>query len=206
LFQFSRSKHWLAILVLAFSSRAIAQIAILQIQITEGEGAVHIPGSRTSRPLTVVVTDETGRPVEGAAVSFHLPDDGPGGLFLSGLRTEVTTTDARGRAVVRAIQANRTPGRFQLRIIAAKEQARAGTVSFQYIADTPQSSPQSAKAGASSSRGKKWAAAIVALAAGGVAAGVFASRSGSTPTAVITTPTLPPALSVGNPSITVGHP
>jgi hypothetical protein len=49
--------------------------------------------------------------------------------------------------------------------------------------------------------------AIVALAAGGAAAGVFASRSGSAPAAVIAIPTpAPPTLSVGSPSITVGHP
>jgi hypothetical protein len=203
--QLSFPRVWLAFFVLVFSSRAIAQIAILQIQIVEGEGAVHIPGTRTPRPLTVVVTDETGKPVESAAVSFHLPDEGPGGLFLSGLRTEVTTTDSRGRATVRALQANHTPGRFQIRIIAAKEQARAGTVSLQYVAEPSRSasSPGSPKAAPSSSRGKKWAVAVVALVAGGAAAGVFASRSGSNP---VTAPPSPPALSVGSPSITVGHP
>ena len=55
----------------------MAQVAILQIQVTGGEGSVHAPGARDARAIAVVVTDETGRPVDGAAVSFHLPDQGP---------------------------------------------------------------------------------------------------------------------------------
>src|ERR1041385_729508 len=109
---------------------APAQVAILRIQVVEGEGGVHRPGSRSSRPLTLEVTDEMSKPVASAAVSFHLPEGGPGGVFGSGLRTDVATTDARGRASMRGYLANRTPGRFQIRIVASKEQARAGTVSF----------------------------------------------------------------------------
>ena len=97
---------------------AIAQVAVLQIHFIEGEGAVHAPGSRTARPLTVEVTDETGRPVSGAAVSFHLPDEGPGGAFANGLRTEVAITDAQGRVSLHGLQLNRLPGRFQIRVVA----------------------------------------------------------------------------------------
>src|SRR5438093_61797 len=83
-----------------------AQVAILQITVIEGEGAVHVPGSRSSRPLTVEITDETGKPVPNAAVSFHVPDDGPGGTFPNGLRTAVVTTDTRGRSSLRGLQVN----------------------------------------------------------------------------------------------------
>jgi hypothetical protein len=206
-----------AALVLALASVAPAQVAILQIQIVEGEGGVYAPGARGTRPLTVEVTDETGRPVAGAAVSFHLPEDGPSGTFPNGLRTEVATTDERGRAVLRAMQLNRVPGRFQVRIIASKEQATAGTVSFQYIAD-PSSGAAMAGAGnrkakeplkvSSGSHGyRKWIL-ILAAAGGGAAAAVLAGRSGgsvpaagaagSNPTPIPTT--------IGAPSITVGRP
>jgi len=53
---------------------------------------------------------------------------------VNGLRTDIATTDERGRVSVRALQLNPTRGWFAIRMIASKEQARAGTVSFQYIA------------------------------------------------------------------------
>lgn len=205
-----------AALVVALVSIATAQVAILQIQIVEGEGGVYAPGARSARPLTVEVTDETGRPVAGAAVSFHLPEDGPSGTFGNGLRTEVATTDERGRAVLRSMQVNRLPGRFQMRIIASKEQVTAGTVSFQYIAD-PGSGAAIAGAGnrkikeppaiANGSHGhKKWIL-ILAAAGGGAAAAVLASHSGgSAPgTGAASNPT-PIPTTIGPPSITVGKP
>src|SRR5947207_13362891 len=119
----------LAAFVVTLVCPAIAQVAILQIQLLEADGAVHAPGSRSTRPLIVAVTDETGRPVAGAAVSFHLPEEGPGGAFANGLHTEVAVTDAQGRVVLHGLQVNRVPGRFQIRVIANKEQARAGVMS-----------------------------------------------------------------------------
>jgi len=193
------SQQWAAAaLAVALAGTATAQVAILQIQVTEGEGGVHAPGARLARPLTVAVTDETGRPVAGAAVSFHLPEDGPGGVFPNGLQTDVATTDERGRATLRSLQLNRLAGRFKIRIIASKEQARAGMVSFQYIAE-----PGSGAASAGSSRGHgKWIA-ILALVGGGAAAGVVAARSDKTAAPVAGAG---PSLTIGAPSITVGKP
>jgi hypothetical protein len=190
---------------------AAAQVAILQIQVVEGEGAVHAPGARSNRAITVEVTDETGKPVPGAAVSFHLPEDGPGGTFVNGLRTDVAVTDAHGRASVRAFQANRLPGRFQIRIVASKEQARAGTVSFQYIGEaaggstaTPRSPTPTATATKAHSN-RKWYAIAAAVAAG-AAAGALASRGSSTPAAVTPPSPPPPAPTIGVPTISVGKP
>jgi hypothetical protein len=182
-----------------FCHPAGAQVAILQIQVNAGEGAIHAPGARDSRALGVVVTDETGRPVEGAAVSFHLPDHGPSGTFVNGLRTEVAVTDSHGRAAVRAIEFNRVPGRLEIRIVASKEQARAGTVSFQYIAGAGPGAATVAAQGGRHHR-KKWLI-IAAVAAGGGAAGsVLAGRSSGSPAGGAS------ALSIGPPSVTVGKP
>jgi hypothetical protein len=123
-------------LVVAFPCVAMAQIAVLQIKVLDGEGVVHPAGARIAHPLTVEVTDETGRPVAGAAVSFQLPPDGPSGLFPNGLRTDLVLTDASGRASLHSMQLNRTGGQFRIRITAVKEQARAGAVSLQYIGET----------------------------------------------------------------------
>ena len=187
--------------VLALSWTAAAQVAILQIRVVEGEGAVHAPGSRGGRPLTVEVTDETGKLVEGAAVSFHLPDNGPGGIFANGLRTEVAVTDSHGHASVRGLQFNRTSGRFMILVVASKEQAHAGMASFQYIAEPG----SGAAATAGSLHGyRKWIVVAV-LAGGGAAAAILASgKSGSTPAATAPVPTV--TLTIGTPVITVGKP
>jgi hypothetical protein len=187
---------------LALAAMAFAQVAILQIKVVEGEGAVHVPGVRGQRPLTIEVTDETGRPVAGAAVSFHLPEDGPGGTFANGLRTEIVITDAHGRATLHGLQANRIGGRFQLRILASKEQARAGIVSFQYVAESKGGAPVAA---ASSVSHRKWIV-IGAGIAGGAVAGLMASRGGSAARSVTSPPAVPPALTIGTPVITVGKP
>jgi hypothetical protein len=180
-----------------------AQIAILQIQVVEGEGTVHAPGSRSARPLTVNVTDETGRPVEGAAVIFHLPENGPGASFGNGLRTEVATTDARGRASAPSFQLNRTPGRFAIRIIASNEQARAGMESFQYVADTNSGAASVPRAKAAATGRWKWA--LAAAVAGGAVGGVLASRSRGNSSTPASASSQPP-VSIGAPIITVMPP
>ena len=123
-------------LVFVFPCVAVAQIAILQIKVLEGEGAVHPGGAHVSKPLTVEVTDDLGHPVAGAAVSFQLPPEGPSGLFANGLRTDLVITDAAGHATIHAIQLNRISGQLRIRITAVKEQARAGIVSFQSIGES----------------------------------------------------------------------
>jgi hypothetical protein len=187
---------------LSWAAAALGQVAILQIRVIEGEGAVHLPGSRSTRPITVEITDETGKPVAGAAVSFHLPEDGPSGAFVNGLRTEVVIADARGRASLHGLLANRLPGRFQIRILASKEQARAGTVSFQYVAE-PRGG--AAKVTAAPARHRKWM--VVAAAVAGIAvAGLVAARGGAASPAAVPGAAVPPALSIGSPAITVGKP
>jgi len=196
---------WSVVVVsmLALGGAAKGQIAILQIEVMEGEGAVHTPGSHASRFLTVEVTDETGKPVEGAAVTFHLPEDGPSGTFANGLRTDVATSDSRGRATLPGLTLNRIAGRFELRILAAKEQARAGIVSFQYIAEPAGGAAAAPSAGGSHHRAR-WIA-IAAVAAGGAAAGILAGRSRAS-AAPSQSSTTAPVLSIGSPSVTVGKP
>jgi hypothetical protein len=189
----------------ALPSLAACQTAILQIRVVDGDGAVHFAGSRNARPLTVEVTDETGKPVEHAAVSFHLPNDGPSGTFVNGLRTDVALTDAGGRASVRGLQWNRTPGRFEIRIVASLEQARAGVVSLQYI-EGPAATPSRALPAATRSGHSKWLW-IAAVAAGGAAAGILAGHASggntSPAAAAAATASFP---TIGTPVLTVGKP
>jgi hypothetical protein len=198
-----------AALLWVFPHLAIAQVAILHIRVTEGEGALMAPGARSPHPLAVEITDETGKPVAGAAVSFHLPDEGPSGTCGNGLRTEVAVSDVRGRAALRSLQANRTPGRLAISIVASKEQARAGMVSYQYIVEA-KSGTTSSKSAAASHGHLKWV--LVAVAAGGAAAAgaLLASHSSSaaasTAASSSATPATPAGVTIGAPSITVGRP
>jgi hypothetical protein len=166
------------------------QAAILQIRVTEGEGAVLPAGGRGARPIAVQVTDETGKPVEGAAVGFQLPDEGASGVFANGLRSELVLTDAEGRAAVRGMRWNRTSGPLQIRITASKGPARAGTIASAYVSDTV----------AARRSNRKWVVLGIAAgaAAGGVAYGLSRSDSGSSPQAA------PPR--IGVPVITIGAP
>jgi hypothetical protein len=189
-------------LLVALPCLAACQTAILQIRVLEGDGAVHAAGSHNVRPLTVEVTDETGKPLAHAAVSFHLPDDGPSGIFLNGLHTEVAITDAIGRASIRGLQWNRIPGSFQIRIVASFEQARAGLVSQQYI-DGPAGSPGRTLLPAARGGHTKWLV-IAALAAGGAAAGILVGRAGGGNAATSPAATVP--VTVGTPVITVVKP
>jgi hypothetical protein len=98
-----KSLEWYAAVTLsplavALASLATAQVGILQIQVVEGEGRVFAPGA------VVEATDETGRPVAGAGVSFHLTEDGPNRLFGNGLRTEIATTDTTAGTIAFAVQ------------------------------------------------------------------------------------------------------
>ncbi len=130
-----------AALALAFPAAIGAQVATIQLKVVEGEGVTHPAGGRAVKPLTVEVTDETGHPVAGAAVSFHFPEQGPSGIFVNGLRTDVVISDGSGRAAVRGFQLNHNPGAFQVRVMAAKDLARAGIISTQYVSDPKGGAP-----------------------------------------------------------------
>ena len=190
---------WLArALVCAFPCLATGQVATLEIKILEGDGAVHAAGSRSARPLAVHVTDDMGQAVAGAAVSFRLPEEGPSGLFSNRLRSEVVVSDAGGRASVRHVQWNQTPGALHIRITAAKDQARAGTLSRQFMAAAP------AVVRTRSTRRRMLLGLLAAGVAGGIGVAVgsaVSARSAPAP-AVATGPTV----TVGTPVISLGKP
>jgi hypothetical protein len=188
--------------VLAFVVSANASV-IVQLTVVEGEGATYRTGTRAARGLTVLVTDESGRPLDMASVSFRLPDQGATGAFSSGLRTEVVTTGPDGRASIWGMQWNKTPGTVQIRITAVKDQARAGIVSTQYLSDG--AAPVAGGEGvfSASHNGHKWLwiAAVAGLAAAGGGYAVLRSQRSSD----AANPALA-GLSIGSPSIIVSHP
>jgi len=176
--------------------------AILQIRVIEGEGVAYPLGGRATKGVTVQVTNETGRPIEGASVSFRLPDEGPSGTFASGSRIEIATTKADGRALAWGMQWNRTEGSFEIRITAVKGQARAGTVCAVYLSklNDDSSLPLAAK----TSIHHKWLWITLAVVGGAglaFAVAALAGKSATTPVGPAATPT-----SIGSPTIFIGHP
>ena len=155
---------------------APADPAALEIRVAEGDGLSYPIGSRATRGITIQITDEAGQPVDGATVSFGLPETGPGGTFSNGSKTEILTTHADGRVSVWGMKWNRQAGAFDVRITATKGQARAGTVCSQHLAEAPVSAP--AKGGGSIHKWL-WIALAAAGAAGAGVAVAARSHSGS---------------------------
>jgi hypothetical protein len=175
--------------------------SILTLRVAEGDGAAYPIGSRATRGVTVLVTDETGRPVEGATVSFTLPAEGPGGVFSTGGRTEIAATHADGRAAVWGMQWNHTVGPFEIRITAVKGQARAGVVSSQSLSNAPEVRDGGAGKiqAARGSHKLLWISVMIAGAAAAGVAGVAARK----PTAADASSATP--LKIGTPTISLGH-
>jgi hypothetical protein len=174
--------------------------AILQIRVVEGEGVAYSLGGRATRGVTVQVTNETGKPIEGVSVSFRLPDEGPSGAFSNGSRTEIATTRPDGKASAWGMQWNKIEGPFEIRITAVKGQARAGTVCPVYLskATTESNSPTPVKISSS----HKWLWIGLAV-AGGAGVAVAAAALGGKTSAPIG-PTVTPT-TIGAPTITIGH-
>jgi hypothetical protein len=187
--------------LLAQSPSAFAQ-NLLNIRVTEGEGAIHQAGAKASRPIVVEVTDETGRPVDGVAVSFRMPEEGPGASFPQGMKTDIRITAPDGKAMAHDFVANRSAGSFQVRVTAVKGPVRAGVIVGQYVTDAPVRSSRAARSGGS----RKWLilAAIGAAAGAGLAVGARSSSPAAGPGGPPPAAPAPPA--IGRPSISVGGP
>lgn len=200
----ARGRFWRISLLLAgiLGARPAFPVAILQLRVLEGDGAVYAAGSKGTRGITVQVTDETGQAIEGATVSFTLPRDGAGGTFADGLKTAIVTTKADGRASVWGMQWNRTPGQFDIRVTAAKGHARAGVICQQYLSDKVEARSGGSGTFTTSHHIYKWL--LIGLAAGGGALGAMAFAQGRNERSPAAAPTPPP--SVGIPVITIGHP
>ena len=185
---------------------ALAAPLILQVQVVEGEGLSYAPGARAVKGITIRVTDEVGRPVAGAAVSFRLPDDGPSGVFQNNSKTEIASTSADGRASVWGMRWGKIPGSVTIRITAAKGSTRAGTVATQVVsadaAGPTISSNRNAYKSHAGGGGKKWL--WIGLAAAGAAGGGLAAyemtRNGSSSAAAATAVNT----TISAPQVTVG--
>ncbi|MGB9609524.1 MAG: Ig-like domain-containing protein [Bryobacteraceae bacterium] len=179
----------------------------LRVEVREGAGAVVPRQTFSSRRFTVVVSDGTGKPVQGATVHFRLPAEGPTGTFASGLRTESTVTDARGEATVYGIQWGGLTGHLEMEVVASQAGRQGRTripieVSSHAMVSREDRANPAFKAPSS---GKKWL--VVALIGAGAAAGAaMAGKGGGQPASYAPPAAVVVPPSIGTPTITVGKP
>jgi hypothetical protein len=165
----------------------------LGIVVVVGEGAINNLKDPTVPPTVIQVVDENQKPIAGAAVTFFLPNQGPGGTFFDGTHSMTVTTDAQGRATIRGIRFNRLSGQMQIRVTASSGGQTATATITQTNVGGPGGSP------GLSTKAKVWI--IVGLAAGATVGAVLATRGGSSSS----TASAPPiTITAGTP--TVGAP
>ncbi len=167
----------------------------LNIVVIEGEGAINNIRQRTAREPIVQVEDENRRPVAGATVTFLLPNDGPGAVLRDGTRSFTAVTDQNGRAVLRGIRPNSTPGQFQIQVNASFQGATGSAT----IAQTNVLAAAAVGAGAGAAGGiSAKLIAILAVVGGAAAAGgIYAATRDDSPASA------PITITPGSPTIGV---
>jgi hypothetical protein len=195
----SHSFFLVALLLLNFSGfLAWGQNPVgIQIVIVEGEGAINNVRQRVNREPIVQVNDVNHKPVVGASVTFFLPNDGPGGVFMNGSTTLTTATKAQGQAVARGIRFNNRSGPMQIRVAASF----AGEAASAVINQTNIAGEASSSGGSAGGMSRTTKLLILgAIVGAGVAVGVIVANQNSSSTKNPSTITITPG------TVTVGVP
>jgi len=185
-----------AVVLLLIAGTTGAQTPGIKITVLEGQGAINnIQQHRAKEPVVQVTEDQ--RPVQGASVTFTLPDDGPSGFFGNGARMMTIQTDEKGQAVGRGLRPNQTGGRLQIRVSASFHGQTASAVISQINAE-----PAGATSGGN---GKKFL--ILALIGGAAAGGIAAAMGGKSSATQSPASNSPPGtiLAPGTPVIQPPH-
>lgn len=163
--------------------------AQLKILVLEGaEGPVGTAGN-PAPGLRVRVEDADGRPVQGAAVTFLLPQSGAGAVFSDGSKIQTVPTDANGEVAAPGMRYGNSPGAFEIRVTAGWQGAKGSLAVNRSVAGET-SRPQAV---AKKSGSGKMIAILAAVGGGAAAALAMAGGGGkgggSSPP---TTPSTPP--------------
>jgi hypothetical protein len=194
-----------AILIFAAALPVLGFESILKVEVLEGDGAVYNLRSRSfAVPRLRVTEGDAGRPVDGAAVTFRLPDSGPGAAFAEG-RIAMVTTDAKGEASVPAMKLNSQLGNWEIRVAAT----HAGQTARATILQINAAPVEAISLAGQRSRSLYWVAAIAAGAAtaatiGLVGGGSSPARSGGVSgpgTAAVAVTPPPLSISAGGGSV-----
>jgi len=105
-------------------AQATAQ-AKLRIVVVEGEGAKNVAQQIAPKQLIVRVLDANDRPVEGAAVTFKAPANGPSGDFTDDSKSIRVLTDTDGVANAGPYHPNAARGVYPIQVRAEFQRALA---------------------------------------------------------------------------------
>jgi len=172
--------------VLLLTNLLHGQQPTLHVTVVAGEDAKYNIDQKVHVEPVVQVDDETGKPVEGAAVTFSLPDQGAGGTFENGTHTLTIPTNPQGRATARGIRLNDVTGSFNIHVTASYQGGTATTTIAQTIVRIKHSS------GAFGVTPKTLV--ILSLALAGIAGGIVAYKEfkpGPNPNVLTATPGIP---------------
>ena len=170
----------------------LAQEGGLRVTVIEGDGQLVNIKRRINPEPVVEVRDANGNPVQGATVTFLLPNDGPGGTFANGTNTRTVTSDHQGRAAASGIHPNDKLGRFEIRVLASYH-GQTGTAVIEQTNIVGSTSGAGGGGGGLGFGTRAWV--ILGICAGAVAGGVIlATRGGSSKspnTGIVLTPGTP---------------
>jgi hypothetical protein len=165
----------------------LPMVRSLRVIALAGDGENNDLERRTMAPLVVNVLDQNGRPVEGAAVVFRFPLNGPSASFSNGKKARTMRTNADGQAAAVDWMANNEVGRFQVHVTASRgNELGEATISMANVSRITEEKSKSKRKSAWSSRWVK--VAIVAGAAGAVAGIVLATRGGDSAATISASP------------------
>lgn len=142
--------------------------ARLKVVVVEGDGAINNIRQHRAKEPVVQVLDQNNMPINGASVTFLLPESGPAGEFGGGVRMLAVVTNDQGMATGRGFTPNGTAGNFEIRVVASYMGEMADTVVHQTNAQPAE--------GAGSGFPKKYL--LLGLIGGAVAAGVAIAAAG----------------------------
>ena len=147
----------------------------LRVEIVKGQSAVNNIKARKAVEPVVLVRDEQGQPVSGVMVMFTLPETGPSGVLADGSKRAIVYANSEGKATMRGLAPNTTPGKFQIIVNASFHGLTAST-------SIEQTNVRAEEGKGSSSK----LIVILAIAGGAAAAGILAASAGGSSGSTLT--------------------